>query len=115
MLAEPAGVMPAGPSCPGVIEGESSNMSIKQQLEKQLEKKLEKWRSEIEEAEARAKAEEAEAAASRAEAETEKALWSKADDLKRRVDRAEKRLAELKDAGEGRLRSLKDEIQCLVA
>jgi len=31
------------------------------------------------------------------------------------VDQAEKRLAELKDAGEDRLRSLKDEIDRLVA
>jgi hypothetical protein len=37
------------------------------------------------------------------------------DSLKKRVDQGEKRLAELKDAGEDRLRSLKEEIDRLVA
>jgi hypothetical protein len=90
-------------------------MSIKQKLRRQLETNLEKWKSEIEEAEAEAKAEEAKAEAKRADAETRKAVWSKADDLKRRVERAEERLEELKDVGEHRLRSLRDEINCLVA
>jgi hypothetical protein len=90
-------------------------MSIKQKLQRQLETNLDKWKSEIDEAEARAKAKAAKAEANRAEAETRKAVWSKADDLKQRVERAEERLEELKDVGEHRLRSLKDEIHCLVA
>lgn len=90
-------------------------MSIKDKLEHQLDAKLKKWKSEIDEAEAKAKAREARAEAEKADAETQKELWGKVDTLKKRVDQGEKRLAELKDAGEDRLRSLKDEIDRLVA
>ena len=57
----------------------------------------------------------ARAEAEKAEAETEKALWQKVDTLKKQVDQAEKRLADLKDAGAERVESLRDEISRLVA
>jgi len=90
-------------------------MSIKETLEQQLDAELKKWKSEIDEAEAEARAAEARAEAEKADADTRKALWGKVDKLKKQVNQAEKRLAELKDAGEDRLRSLKDEIDRLVA
>jgi chromosome segregation ATPase len=116
-LASSVGKLPAGVldfECHGKRE-EKHQMGIKEKLEQQLDAKLEKWKSEIDEVEAEARAQEARAEAEKADAEVQKELWSKVDSLKKRVDQGEKRLAELKDAGEDRLRSLKEEIDRLVA
>ncbi len=57
-------------------------MSIKENLQKQLESSLEKWKSEIDEAEAKARAARADADAQEARADLEKALWTRVEDLR---------------------------------
>ncbi|MGW8369117.1 MAG: hypothetical protein ACWGPN_10615, partial [Gammaproteobacteria bacterium] len=58
---------------------------------------------------------EAKAEAEHADAEAKKAAWQKADELKRQLEKGEKKLAELKNATEDGWESLKDEINRLVA
>jgi uncharacterized protein (DUF3084 family) len=90
-------------------------MTLKDQIERQLETKLNEWKTEIDKAEAEARAAEAKAEAEHADAEAKKAAWQKADELKRQLEKGEKKLAELKNATEDGWESLKDEINRLVA
>lgn len=84
-------------------------------LRTQLESSLRKWKSEIDEAEAKARAAEAEADAQRARADLQKQLWSRVDELKSKVKDAERHLGELKDSTEEKAGELRDEVERLVA
>jgi len=89
--------------------------SIKQNLEKQLQARLDEWKAEIDQAEAKAGGEKARAEAEKADAEVQKQLWSKVDDLKKKVTSAQQRLDELRKLGEDKAASIKGEIERLVA
>jgi hypothetical protein len=90
-------------------------MSIKDNLQQQLESSLEKWKSEIDEAEAKARAARADAEAEAARADLEKALWTRVEDLRAKTRDAEQRLSELKSATEDEVARLKDQVERLVA
>ena len=90
-------------------------MEIKRTLEKQLQSNLDKWRAEIDRAEAKAAEDKADAEASQAKADLQKQLWSEIDDLKSKVKDAEEWLVELKDATEGQVTKIREDIGRLVA
>ncbi len=90
-------------------------MSIKENLQKQLESSLEKWKSEIDEAEAKARAARADADAQEARADLEKALWTRVEDLRAKARDAEKRLGELKSMTGDEVANLKERVEKLVA
>lgn len=90
-------------------------MNLKEQIERQLENKVTEWKAEIEKAEAEARADEARAEAEQADAEARRAAWERIDGLKARVLDGKEKLAELRDATEDSLETLKGEIDRLVA
>jgi uncharacterized protein YqfA (UPF0365 family) len=89
--------------------------SLKESLTKQLESSLAKWKAEIDEVTAKAKAEEADAEARRARADLEKEVWSRVEQLKSKVEDAERRLAELRKSTEEEAGRIRDEVLRLVA
>lgn len=90
-------------------------MSIKQNLEQQLQARLKEWKADIDKAEAEAKSEKAKADAEQAETEIQKRIWSNVEGLRKKIETAERQLADLKEATEEQAGRFKDDVMRLVA
>lgn len=89
-------------------------MDLRKLLKDKIEKQLESWNAELEASEAKARARHAEAEADVADAELDKELWGRINDLKDRVAKGRRYLADLKDAGDEKAEQLKSKVSDLL-
>lgn len=89
-------------------------MSLSDLLREQLEKRIESWNTQIDAAEAKARARQAAAEADAASAELEQELWTRAQDLRAKVNEGKAYLDELAQAGDDKAEQLKAKLRALL-
>ncbi|SDU01737.1 hypothetical protein SAMN05216296_1281 [Pseudomonas pohangensis] len=86
-------------------------MSIKDNLTKKLESQIELWNKQLESLTADAEKEKAEAENQKASAELKLNIANALESLKSNINEANQAIAELKDAGEGKVNDMKAKLR----
>jgi len=90
-------------------------MSIKEELEQALQNKLDEWQAQANKAEADAQARQAQAKTEQSEAELQEEAARQAQNLHKKIEEGQQRLAELRDASKEQLADLKTKISGLLS